>query len=499
MYPAIANGTSIVQGSRTKAGEICKIIIDLGGSADQQNAIQAASWLLSIGDWHLKNVSGTMVVRGKRLTELTLGSKSENVIISITGLTLAGCGSLQTILLSNITTLQGTLDLSNCINIREVYADGTNLSQIKVPDGGGLEVIEYPANNKYISFRNFPVLTTEGLRIGQCAVSITDFWIENCPLLKPMKLLSDIIEAQQEQGNNHALKHIRAIGFEEEYYTADALDMLAKLADGTYEGLSAEGLAGEDPIPVLNGKITVHSKYYQDSVDKLRNIFDRLELIMDGEAAIRFADAEVLRVLLNATVGAYNAISKVDKDGDGMLTEEELSSLTTLSNRNDNVYSMFKDNTVIETFNEFQYFTGLEFINSSSFEGCSSLKEITLPVLTKMGNGVFAGSGIEKLIIPEGYQNIGPLVLQRCYNLRLVDFPSTVTSISEGGSLFWAMKNQVTVICRAFTPPTFGTWGYDGDPKVIYVPDVSVDAYKLAAGWSLQATKIYPLSTYMEL
>ena len=488
MYPAIANGTSIVQGSRTKAGEICKIIIDLGGSADQQNAIQAASWLLSIGDWHLKNVSGTMVVRGKRLTELTLGSKSENVIISITGLTLAGCGSLQTILLSNITTLQGTLDLSNCINIREVYADGTNLSQIKVPDGGGLEVIEYPANNKYISFRNFPVLTTEGLRIGQCAVSITDFWIENCPLLKPMKLLSDIIEAQQEQGNNHALKHIRAIGFEEEYYTADALDMLAKLADGTYEGLSAEGLAGEDPIPVLNGKITVHSKYYQDSVDKLRNIFDRLELIMDGEAAIRFADAEVLRVLLNATVGAYNAISKVDKDGDGMLTEEELSSLTTLSNRNDNVYSMFKDNTVIETFNEFQYFTGLEFINSSSFEGCSSLKEITLPVLTKMGNGVFAGSGIEKLIIPEGYQNIGPLVLQRCYNLRLVDFPSTVTSISEGGSLFWAMKNQVTVICRAFTPPTFGTWGYDGDPKVIYVPDVSVDAYKLAAGWSLQDT-----------
>ena len=220
---------------------------------------------------------------------------------------------------------------------------------------------------------------------------------------------------------------------------------------------------------------------------------------MDGEAAIRFADAEVLRVLLNATVGAYNAISKVDKDGDGMLTEEELSSLTTLSNRNDNVYSMFKDNTVIETFNEFQYFTGLEFINSSSFEGCSSLKEITLPVLTKMGNGVFAGSGIEKLIIPEGYQNIGPLVLQRCYNLRLVDFPSTVTSISEGGSLFWAMKNQVTVICRAFTPPTFGTCGYDGDPKVIYVPDVSVDAYKLAAGWSLQATKIYPLSTYMEL
>ena len=219
---------------------------------------------------------------------------------------------------------------------------------------------------------------------------------------------------------------------------------------------------------------------------------------MDGEAAIRFADAEVLRVLINATVGAYNAISKVDKDGDGMLTEEELSSLTTLSNRNDNVYSMFKDNTIIETFNEFQYFTGLEFINSGSFSGCSSLKEITLPVLIKMGTTVFQGSGLERLIIPEGYQFIGDGILQRCPNLKLVDFPTTVTSISAGGNLFWTMKNQVIVVCRAFTPPTFGEWGYNGEPKAIYVPDTSIDDYKSASGWSSQASKIQPLSTYVE-
>ena len=295
------------------------------------------------------------------------------------------------------------------------------------------------------------------------------------------------------------MKHIRAVGFEEEYYTADALDMLANLADGTYEGLSAEGLAGEEPIPVLDGKITVHSKFYQDSVEELRKIFNKLELVMDGEAAIRFADAEVLRVLLNATVGTYNTIRKVDKDGDGMLTEEELSSLTTLSDRNDNVYSMFRDNTVIETFNEFQYFSGLEFINSGSFSGCSSLKEIILPMLTKIGTNVFQGSGIEKLIIPEGYQLIGDSLLQNCPNLKLVDFPTTVTSISSGGSLFWAMKNQVTVICRATTPPALRSFGYNGDPKVIYVPDASVDAYKSADGWNSQSGKIYPLSVYEEL
>ena len=446
-----------------------------------------------------------MVVRGKRLTELTLGSKSENVIISITGLTLAGCGSLQTILLSNITTLQGTLDLSNCINIREVYADGTNLSQIKVPDGGGLEVIEYPANNKYISFRNFPVLTTEGLRIGQCAVSITDFWIENCPLLKPMKLLSDIIEAQQEQGNNHALKHIRAIGFEEEYYTADALDMLAKLADGTYEGLSAEGLAGEDPIPVLNGKITVHSKYYQDSVEELRKIFTKLNLILIGGPALRFADPEVFRVLLEATVGIDKSSRMVDYDNDGMLTEEELAAVTTLSHRRDDVYSMFVEgynlgNELIETFDEFRYFTGLTSINGSAFTWCKSLRRISLPPnIVEIKSSAFGATAIEKLVINEGCKICGNGFISLNKKCKLIDFPSTIISIglrptNNGG-------DKLVVICRALVPPVFeGAWSYveAGRPIAIYVPDASMLAYKSATGWSESANLIQALSTYEE-
>ena len=165
----------------------------------------------------------------------------------------------------------------------KIYAErNRTLSQNKASElDGGLEINRISGQQQIHNFQNFPMLTTEGLRIGQCAEKITDFLIENCPKLEPMRLLSNIIEAQQSQGTEHALKHIRAVGFEEEYYTADALDMLAKLADGTYEGLSAEGIAGKDEIPVLEGKITVHSKYYQDSVDQLREIFNRLTLIME--------------------------------------------------------------------------------------------------------------------------------------------------------------------------------------------------------------------------
>lgn len=236
-------------------------------------------------------------------------------------------------------------------------------------------------------------------------------------------------------------------------------------------------------------------------MDKLKSIFNRLDLIVEEEAAIRFTDAETLRLLTtekayidyvsNANIGT---LQYVDRDGDGMITQEELKSIKSLSNRPDNNSSIFANNNILEVFNEFRYFTGLNMINNGCFNNCSSLKEVTLPVLTKMGNSVFQSSGIEKLLIPEGYQIIGDSILQRCPNLVLVDFPSTVTSISAGGSLFWSMKNQAIVVCRALIPPAFGGWGYDGDPKAIYVPDITVDAYKSASGWSLQSAKIKPIS-----
>ena len=54
-------------------------------------------------------------------------------------------------------------------------------------------------------------------------------------------------------------------------------------------------------------------------------------------------------------------------------------------------------------------------------------------------------------------------------------------------------------IVKATTPPTLGTngsMGYGNSP--IYVPDASVDAYKSATNWSVIASRICPLSEYVE-
>ena len=545
MYPAIANGTSIVQGARTKAGQVCKMTIDLGGSADQQNAIQAASWLLSIGDWHKKNVSGTMVVRGKRLTELILGSKTDSVAISITGLTLSDCGSMQVVLLSNISTLQGTIDFSACLNMRKIYADGTGLSQIKLPEGGGLELIEYPAGNKYLTLRNFPVLTAENVIIDQCATVITDFFITGCPLLNPMDLLVSILSAQAFQGIDHALKRIRAVGFDATYTSngSQILDMLGTLTDGTYEGLNSDGLAGEDPYPVLDGKITVKANTYEDTVNALRERFTKLTLVIDGAWYIRFADNAVKNIVVNNW-------------GDGVgITKEQAAKVTTLGNK-------FQGNSEITSFDEFQYFTGVTSIGWDCFGGCSNMESITFPekgiTITRsfdnctklkranntkncifinasffycssletidlsnspylpaamfsgcyslktilfpkhminynnsvIGNVFSECRSLVELDIPEGITSVGYAFVLNCNSLKYLTFPSTLTRAESW--FVGACPVLEWIRFKSVEPPTMTiTKGIIANNScVIYVPSQSVEAYKNANYWKDYADRI---------
>ena len=460
LYPAIANGTSIIRGDRTKAGEVCEMLIELSGSGDQQNTIQGASYLQDIGDWHDKNVAGSMTIQGRMLRDIRLGSKTEDIAISITSLTISNCVSLQNLILSRIATLQGALNLSACTHLKKVYAGGTSLTQLILPKGGGLEVIEYSEPNQYVTLQNYPLITNEGVLLDYCKENVTDFWVENCPSLKPIQLLSAIIEAQQSQGTNHTLKHIRAVGFEEEYYTADALDMLANLSDGTYKGLSAEGLAGEDPIPVLEGSITVHSKYYQDSVDELRRIFNKLNLIMDGEPAIRFIDPVWQEIV--------NFIWDMDKDG--FITKEEASVCKT-------IYFANYNNT-----------SNIEILDLSALYITESPYNTIL--LTKVRSNAFKGNtSIEMVDTGDYYTTIEFGAFWNCTSLKNAILRENITDI--GNRAFQGCTSMESCYIKATIPPILGTWAFDENYCTVYVPIGSGAAYKTATNWSTYADRIY--------
>ena len=400
MYPAIANGTSIIRGERTRAGEVCHMEIELGGTGDQQNAIQAASYLQDIGDWHDKNVTGSMIVQGKMLREIRLGHKTAGIVISISSLTLSNCVSLQKLVLSRIATLAGTLNLSACSHLKEVHIDGTSVTQLRLPEGGGLELVEFNALSRYLVLKNYPLMKNSGVLIDECAGVITDFFISDCPLMQPVKLLTRVMDAQAGQGAGHSLKRVRVVGFEETYNTSDMLDKLATLADGSYVGLDSEGVAGEDEYPVLDGTLNVYANAYEDSIMALRETFKRLKLNVIGKYFIRFTDKIV----------AQRVFELWDVNGDGGITRDEADLITSIPK-----YFLSGDK------NE-------NYKNITSLVGFESLKNCT-----EIGYGAFENTNLETAVFPPNLKRIN----QRAFigtKIRKANLPDSCTYLASSGA-----------------------------------------------------------------
>lgn len=397
MYPNIASGTSIVRAGRTKAGETVEMTIDLGGASDQQNTIMGVNYLQSIGRWYNKRIHGTMTVTGRMLRELILGNEdaaAEDWAINISALELKQTPSLQVVDLRNIASLAGTLNLGEvydaagnlsskgCTHLRYLYAQGTALAAITLPKGGGLRYVGYPSTNQRIELRSFPLLVNENIELGDCAPNVSAVFVEECPQVASIALLSGVLEAQKEQ-ETHALRNVRVTGFDESYEEggANILTNLSKLADGTYAGLDQDGIPSDDlPKPILQGKLSIDTYAYEDDVTKLRDFFGQnLDLSVLG-SYVKFADPEVLRVLLeNITTD----------DGIG-LTTEDVEGVTSIS-------TWFKGNTEITSFDEFEKFTGVTYLSSTSdsstyaaFYNCAALKSIQLPkTLVRIGGHSF--------------------------------------------------------------------------------------------------------------
>lgn len=143
---------------------------------------------------------------------------------------------------------------------------------------------------------------------------------------------------------------------------------------------------------------------------------------------IQFEDPEVKNIL----VGGNNFHGN-DLNGDGELSNVEASLITSLK-------WMFYQNSRIEKFNEFVYFTGIStFVGSSSTGGggflqCTNLKEITLPpTVDVIGSDAFNGcTALEKFVVPETVEKINAGAFRNCTNLKEITIPATVNYMGSG-------------------------------------------------------------------
>lgn len=128
------------------------------------------------------------------------------------------------------------------------------------------------------------------------------------------------------------------------------------------------------------------------------------------------------------------------------------------------------------------------------FNGCSSLTTVHLPeTLTSIG-GFYGCSNLSLIAIPNNVTNIERYAFNECSSLTSITIPTSVESI--GDNAFGYCTGLVEIICLPTTPPDIIRNWYSWDSFdntndcPIYVPATSVEAYRLADGWSDYASRI---------
>ena len=149
-------------------------------------------------------------------------------------------------------------------------------------------------------------------------------------------------------------------------------------------------------------------------------------------------------------------------------------------------------------------------IDDEAFYQCICLTSITIPNrVTNIGQGAFSSCvNLASVTLSNSLISIGKYAFMNCAVLQSITIPSTVTSI--GTSAFYNTHSAIydvwlsSVTVLAVVPPVAVRTFIDGEPSpwlaftngvinnpiTIYVPTQSVNAYKIADGWSEYADKI---------
>ena len=138
---------------------------------------------------------------------------------------------------------------------------------------------------------------------------------------------------------------------------------------------------------------------------------------------------------------------------------------------------------------------GVTSIGSSVFQYCTSLTSITIPErVTSIGEHAFQGcTSLTSITIPEGVTSIGNYAFWGCTSLPSITIPESVTIIGNGA--FSSCYGLTSITIKPVVPPTGRSSMFDlYSDCPIYVPAVSVEAYKNAQYWSDYADRIQSIS-----
>lgn len=127
-------------------------------------------------------------------------------------------------------------------------------------------------------------------------------------------------------------------------------------------------------------------------------------------------------------------------------------------------------------------------LNSSTFSGCTSLRQVTIENATQILTGAFKEcTALTEVNIPDTCTKIGEWAFWNASSLSAVTIGTGCTQINSNA--FTGCTALRTITITATTPPTLGsTSPIPTTVTTIYVPSESVSSYQSA--WASYASKI---------
>lgn len=557
LTPAIDMRPSVIQGANSKkihasgrvlAGNEVPISTTADTSADTMVYIQGADWLKDIGDFSKAKIGSSsqdFAVTSKRLQKLKIGDATAGYVeTNIDGLTIGYCPSLMEVEARNVTTLVKEVDLSQCPRLRRAYFGGTKVPAITLADGSKVTALDLPSTIQRMKLIKLPLLRTSGLTYTDLN-NLTYLWVEDNAYLDGYDMLKTALEG------GSPLNNIRVIGFNKTA-TAEDTDFLLELANGEYHGITPTGTADNTIPPVLVGTVN-YNTIDGDVYDALKAAYGNNLTINYNKltAFIKFVDPAVLEVLLAKGVDkdgdggitreeaeAVTTIGEWFTGNTAIVSFDELQYFTGLTAVNSDA---FKDCSALASINlvnvteiaayAFIRCSSLKVVNAPisvvnklSFKGCSAIEsfdfsrvtsialgafvsalssiDLICPALTSVTGAAFYGSGVKR-VLDMGSVTTFPYssdneqtggVFANSPNLELAILPSTTAELR---STFENCKALRVCIVKATTPPTHNGYVFSGASalEVIYVPDTSVDAYKVANNWKNHSSIIKGISS----
>ena len=262
-------------------------------------------------------------------------------------------------------------------------------------------------------------------------------------------------------------------------------------AQGTDGSNGADGNDGQDGKDGITPKLEIREGYWWISYDNGKNWTqlgkatgedgkdgDSIKITQDeNNVYFELADGTIITIarsnkteegdtqiiqFKDAKVKAI-CVQNWDTNDDGELSYGEAAKVTSIRK--------FFRGTTIQSFDELQYFTGIDEIGTDAFRQCKNLTNITIPQnviwieeyafsgcnslnyiiipkdVTWIGNSAFSQcNNLTNIIIPNGVTTIGANAFLNCNRLENITIPNSVTTL--GNSVFQGCTNLTTAIIK---------------------------------------------------